>query len=190
MDFCSILGPTCLHFPSQNPPKSLQKPILKGIDFLIDFDIDFKTAQESPKTAQDAPRRRSKRQDGPKRPPRRPQDGPKRPQKFGCRSHFFDLGRRGPPRAPRDPSKTDFWSIFGRCLVDFRWFLRCFLVDFSSRTPSYLDLVFISIFDPMLFHFGIDHGAFDDHVLLLISRLFCYFSVGPTICYRAVRFLG
>ena len=25
--------PTCLHFPSQNPPKSLQKPILKGINF-------------------------------------------------------------------------------------------------------------------------------------------------------------
>ena len=63
------------------------------------------------------------------------------------------------------------------------------MVNFSSRTPSYLDLVFISMFDPILFHFGIDHGAFDDHVLLLIFRLFCYFSVGPTICYRAVHFL-
>ena len=77
IDFCSILVPTCLHFPSQNPPKSLQKPILKGIDFLIDFDIDFKTAQEGPKTAQDAPRRRSKRQDGPKRSPRLPQEASK-----------------------------------------------------------------------------------------------------------------
>ena len=122
--FDAILVPTCLHFSSKNPLKSLQKPILKGIDFLIDFDIDFKTAQEGPKTAQDGPRRRSKRQDGPKRPPRRPQDGPKRPQKFASLSHLFDLGRQEPPRAPRDPSKTDFWSIFGRFLVDFRWFLR------------------------------------------------------------------
>ncbi len=129
--FCSILVPTCLHFPSQNPPKSLQKPILKGIDFLIDFDIDFKTAQEGPKTPQDGPRRRSKRQDGPKRPPRRPQDGPKRPQKFASHSHLFDLGRQEPPRAPRDPSKTDFWSIFGRFLVDFWLIFGRFLIHFS-----------------------------------------------------------
>ena len=37
----TILMPTCLHFPSQNPPKSHQKSILAGIDFLIDFCIDF-----------------------------------------------------------------------------------------------------------------------------------------------------
>ena len=98
IDFCSILVPTCLHFSFKNPPKSIQKPILKGIDFLIDFDIDFKTAQEGPKTAQDAPRRRSKRQDGPKRPPRRPQDGPKRPQEFVLFSCFL----------------VHFWSMFGR----------------------------------------------------------------------------
>ena len=36
-----MLVPTCLHFPSPNPPKSLQKPILKGIVFLIDFGIVF-----------------------------------------------------------------------------------------------------------------------------------------------------
>ena len=41
--FDPILVPTWLHFPSQNPPKSLQKPILKGIDFLIDLGIDFYT---------------------------------------------------------------------------------------------------------------------------------------------------
>ena len=117
---------------------------------------------DGPRRSPDRPRRRSKRQDGPKRPPRRPQDGPKRPQKFAFFWCLFDLGRQGPPRALRDPSKTDFWFIFGRFLVDFRWFLRWFLVDFSSRTPSYLDLVFISIFDPILFHFGIDHGAFDN----------------------------
>ena len=36
-----FLVPTWLHFPSQNPPKSHQKSILKGIDFLIAFGIDF-----------------------------------------------------------------------------------------------------------------------------------------------------
>ena len=41
IDFWSILVPTCLHFPSQNSPKSLQKPILKAIEFLIDFLINF-----------------------------------------------------------------------------------------------------------------------------------------------------
>ena len=37
IDFWSILVPTCLHFPSRNPPKSLQKSILKRIEFCIDF---------------------------------------------------------------------------------------------------------------------------------------------------------
>ena len=45
------------------------------------------------------------------------------------------------------------------------------------------------LFDRILFYFKFDHGAFDDDVLLLIFRLFYYFSVGPTICYRAVYFL-
>ena len=35
--------PTCLHFPSQNRPKSFQKSISEGIDFLIDFGIDICT---------------------------------------------------------------------------------------------------------------------------------------------------
>ena len=39
--FNPILVPTCFHFPSPNPSKSLQKPILKGIDFLIDFGTDL-----------------------------------------------------------------------------------------------------------------------------------------------------
>ena len=131
IDFCSILMPTCLHFSFKNPPISLQKPILKGIDFLIDFDIAFKRAQDGPKTAQDGPRRRSKRQDGPKRPPRRPQDGPKRPQKFAFLSCFFDLGRQEPPRAPRDPSKSDFWSIFDRFSMYFALISGRFLIHFS-----------------------------------------------------------
>ena len=54
-------------FSFKNPLKSLQKQILKGIDFLIDFDIDFKTAQDGPKTPQDgAP--------SAKKAPRGPQD--------------------------------------------------------------------------------------------------------------------
>ena len=113
-------------FRANMPPFSLpksskiaQKPILNGIDFLIDFYIDFKTAQEGSKTAQDAPRRRSKRQDGPKRPPRQPQDGTKWRQKLGFFWRFFDLGRQGPPRASRYPSKIDFWFIFGRIFVVF-----------------------------------------------------------------------
>ena len=39
--FGSILVPTWLHFGSQNPPKSSQKSIPRGIKFLIDFYIDF-----------------------------------------------------------------------------------------------------------------------------------------------------
>ena len=39
--FHRFLVPTCLHFRSKNPPKSLQKSILEGISFLIDFCIDF-----------------------------------------------------------------------------------------------------------------------------------------------------
>jgi len=119
--------PTCLHFSFKNPPTSMQKPILKGIVFLIDFDIDFKTAQEGLKTAQDAPRRRSTRQDGPERPPRRPQDGPKRPQQLGFFHGFF---RSWPPRARKAPPETpprlifcpfllDFWSIFDGFCIDF-----------------------------------------------------------------------
>ena len=48
--FCSswshfglVLVPTCLHFGSQNPPKSIQKSLLEGIDFSIVFCIDFST---------------------------------------------------------------------------------------------------------------------------------------------------
>ena len=145
--FDAILVPTCFHFPSKNLSKSHQNPILIGIVFLINFYIDFKTAQEGSKTTQDAPRRRSKRQDGPKRPPRWPQDGPMRPPKLGCKSSFFDLGRQGPPRAPRDPSKIDFWSIFGWFLVDFWLIFSGFLIHFS------FDFLLIDFFSSSLFYF-------------------------------------
>ena len=37
----TILMPTCLNFPSQNPSKSHQKSILKSIDFCIDLLSSF-----------------------------------------------------------------------------------------------------------------------------------------------------
>ena len=114
-DFRANMPP--LFLPKSN--KICQKPILKGIDFLIDFDIDFKTAQEGPKTAQDGPRRRSKRQDGPKRPPRRAQDGHEAPKVRVFFLSFFDLGPLEPPGPPRDRFLVHFWQIFGRFLVDF-----------------------------------------------------------------------
>ena len=39
--FDSILVPTCLHFPSKNRSNMHQNWNLEGIDFLIDFCIDF-----------------------------------------------------------------------------------------------------------------------------------------------------
>ena len=39
--FDSILVPTCLHFPSKNRSKLDQNWNLEGIEFLIDFCIDF-----------------------------------------------------------------------------------------------------------------------------------------------------
>ena len=36
--------PTCLHFPSQNPPTSVQNPILECIDVSIEVGIDFLTS--------------------------------------------------------------------------------------------------------------------------------------------------
>ena len=39
--FGSILVPTWLHFDYQNPSKSSQKSIPRGINFLIDFGIEF-----------------------------------------------------------------------------------------------------------------------------------------------------
>ena len=123
IDFCSILVPTCLHFPSQNPPKSFQKPILKGIDFLIDFDIDFKTAQEGPKTAHDgdpsaktAPRGS---QDGPKMAPR----GPKSSHRIRVFSILAAKSLQGPPETPPrlifGPFLVDFWLMFDGFLIDF-----------------------------------------------------------------------
>ena len=39
--FDPILMPTWLHFGTKIPPRSIQKSIPRGINFLIDFNIDF-----------------------------------------------------------------------------------------------------------------------------------------------------
>ena len=90
--FDPILVPTWLHLGTQNPPKSTQKSIPRGIQKMIDFRIDF-----LPKLA----------------PfwdlswdPRAAQDGPKTPPKTFPRRH------QDSPRATR-ASKTEIWSIFG-----------------------------------------------------------------------------
>ena len=97
---------------------------------MIDFHIDFQTAQDGPKTAQDVPRRRSKRQDGPKRRPRRLQDGPHAAPKNPSPSPPLGLGRQEPPRPPRDLSKTNSGSICVDFWADFRCIFHSFLVDF------------------------------------------------------------
>ena len=122
-----------------------------------------------------APRRPKTPQDGDpsaKTAPRGPQDGPKMaprgPQSWRANRLFSILTTKGPQGPPETPPRL----IFGSFLVDFRWFWRWFLIDFSSRTPSYLDLVFISIFDPILFHFGFDHWAFSTPSLPFASLVF------------------
>ena len=98
---------TCLHFSSPTPPKSHQTSILKGIDLLVDFDIDFQTAQDDPKTPH--PRRRSKRQDGPKRPPK---TAP-RASKKTIPLRFFRVwpprASETRPRAPQERFLVDVW---------------------------------------------------------------------------------
>ena len=90
--FDPILVPTCLHFGTQNPPKSTQKSIPRGIQKMIDFWIDF-----LPKLAPFW---------DPSWDPRAAQDGPKTPPKTLPRRH------QDSPRATR-ASKIEIWSIFG-----------------------------------------------------------------------------
>ena len=90
--FDPILVPTWLHFGTQNPPKSKQKSIPRGIQKMIDFWIDV-----LPKLAPFW---------DPSWDPRAAQDGPKTPPKTLPRRH------QDSPRATRAP-KIEIWSIFG-----------------------------------------------------------------------------
>ena len=132
--FTQIMVPTGVHITSQNPPKSHQNSISKGIDFLIDFDICFSTAQDAPRrprTAQNAdlsarldPRRP---QDGPKTAPRGSQEGSKMPPKNGYLTRFFGLGRL-------DSTEPTVYTNLG---PPNRWGLP-FLLDVGSQNESKL----------------------------------------------------
>ena len=103
--FDSILVPTCLHFPSKNRSKLDQNWNLEGIEFLIDFCIDFLSIFlrfGTPTWSYVGPL------DASKTPPRRLQDG------------------------SQDKARDIFrsWSIFGRCLIDFGSSFGWFSIDF------------------------------------------------------------
>ena len=90
--FDPILVPTWLHFGTQNPPKSTQKSIPRGIQKMIDFLDRFFAQVGSILGPKLGPKSRSRRsQTPPKNFPRRHQDS---------------------PRATRAP-KIEIWSIFG-----------------------------------------------------------------------------
>ena len=94
--FDPILVPTWLHFGTQNPPKSTQKSIPRGIQKMSVFWIDF-----LPKLAPFW---------DPSWDPRAAQDGPKTPPR-----NFFKLSKT-PPRQPKSHKSTQdrnlvhFWS--------------------------------------------------------------------------------
>ena len=105
--FDSIFVPTCLHFPSKNPSKLHQNWNLEGIDFLIDFCIDFLSIFlrfGTPTWSYVGPL------DSSKTPPRRLQD------------------------ASQDEVRDIFRSSgdFGRFLIDFGSIFNGFSIDFGS----------------------------------------------------------
>ena len=101
----------------------MQKQILKGIDFLIDFDIDFKTAQDGPKTAQDG-------DPSAKTASRGPQDGPKMAPRGPKSSHRFRIFSILAAKSPQGPSETPPRRIFDSFLVDFWSIFDGFFVAF------------------------------------------------------------
>ena len=124
-----ILAPTWLHFGAQDRPNSSKNTISRGIKNLIDSCIDF-FSNFLPFLD---PRRPQAR---PQRVPRRPQEAAKRPPKNISPAIVFGHGRQEAPRAPRDPSKSNFWSIFDRF---FDVFLNIFWVG-GWVNPSPTDL--------------------------------------------------
>ena len=90
----------------QRDQKSSKKLISILTKFLIDFGMDFRTAQEGPKIAQDS-------DPSAKTAPRGPQDSPKSHQESARKPSFFDLGRQELPKPSQDRSKSDLWLIFG-----------------------------------------------------------------------------
>ena len=111
-DFGSDFGSNLAPFWCPRSTKIFQKYDLKRHQkfdrFLHRFFFEFPSVSR-PKTAPGAPQR----------VPRRPQEAAKRPPKNIFPPPFFGHGRQEAPRAPRDPSKSNFWSIFDRFFDDF-----------------------------------------------------------------------
>ena len=155
MPFWGQLGPIFLPKIHQNRSKNRSWKASIFWSILTSILRRLRRAPRRPKTPQDG-------DPSAKTAPRGPQDGPKMAPRGPKSSHADRVFSILAAKSPQGPPETPPRLIFGRFLVDFRWFLRWFLIDFSSRTPSYLDLVFISIFASVLFHFWIDHWAFDE----------------------------
>ena len=104
----SILAPK-IH---QNPPKSrFQEASKLGSIFRSIFGSTLgpiwppRRGQDRPKRP---PRRARRAQEAAKTAPRGRQDGPKRLPKNRSPPSIFGIGRQEPPRAPQDPSRSDF----------------------------------------------------------------------------------
>ena len=104
--------PTCLHFPSKNPPKSLQESISKGIKISIDVQTHFFSIL-APSWTPEPPKM------PPRRPPRRPQVGPPKRIPRALFRSWPPRAPQDPPGPPWDPSKIDFWDDFGGNLAAF-----------------------------------------------------------------------
>ena len=76
------------------------------------IDIDFQTAQDDHKTPQVRPRRRSERQEGAKRAPRRRQEGPKKRVALSLFPGMAAKSPQEPSKTHQDRSKTPPRSIF------------------------------------------------------------------------------
>ena len=102
--FDPILVPTWLHFGTQNPPKSTQKSIPRGIQKMIDF-LDRFFAQVGsilgPKLGPKSRSRRSQNapQDTPKTPPRQPKSHKSTQDRNLV--HFWSQSPMGYPPQPR-----------------------------------------------------------------------------------------
>ena len=121
-----FLVPTCFHFRAKIPIKSNKIPIPRGIKVLIDFWVDICSdfrRQDEPKTG---PRGRQDRQDGPKRPPRRPQEAaktaPRGSQKTDPPRSCCVLAAKRPQDAPKtaqEASKTSSKRDPKKSLISF-----------------------------------------------------------------------
>ena len=155
-----MLVPTWLHLGTQNPPKSVQKSIPRGIKKMIDFWIDFLAILApfwEPSwshvghlfRAKTPPRR-------PKTPPGRPHDVPRRLQDTPRRPKTPQDSPKTPPRRPKPPPDDDFGTILGRVWKTFGRVLEGFFERFCRQ----ICLLFWRIFGlPRFFACGLSCNA-------------------------------